>query len=267
MHGPHGCHFKLLDLLGGATIQMRNADSWEGWYWGTKHFWGGEPFGLMPNPTNLYPGHLPEHAISCCSGAATPSPPPEASTVVTTSAGSASSGGEIGIKQIYVCPDLNYGAAVFADKWIPILPNTDAALQLAIAYQWITEDTYDKDYVATHTVGFEAFRDYVLGKEDGVPKTPEWAAEKTAVPSRIIKALARAWATKRTTVRARFRRALHPRTLTPTSRPGWRRRCWPCRVWASRGSTPSASSTGRCSAPRTIRPSRRLPGASSTTPP
>ena len=84
---------------------------------------------------------------------------------------------EIGIKQVYICPDLNYGAAVHADKWIPILPNTDAALQLAIAYVWIKEGTYDKAYVATHTVGFEKFSDYVLGKEDGIPKTPEWASQ------------------------------------------------------------------------------------------
>ena len=64
------------------------------------------------------------------------------------------SGREVGIKQVYICPDLNYGAAVHADKWIPILPNTDAALQLAIIYIWITEGTYDKEYVKTHTVGF-----------------------------------------------------------------------------------------------------------------
>ncbi len=38
-------------------------------------------------------------------------------------------------------------AAVHADKWIPILPNTDAALQLAIAYHWITKGTYDKEYI------------------------------------------------------------------------------------------------------------------------
>ena len=28
---------------------------------------------------------------------------------------------DLGIKQVYVCPDLNYGAAVHADKWIPIM--------------------------------------------------------------------------------------------------------------------------------------------------
>ena len=107
---------------------------------------------------------------------------------------------ELGIKSIFICPDLNYSAAIHADKWIPILPNTDAALQFAIAYVWITEGTYDKEYVATHTVGFDKVRDYVLGKEDGIPKTPKWAEQLCGVPSRIIKALAREWASKATSI-------------------------------------------------------------------
>jgi len=40
----------------------------------------------------------------------------------------------------------------------------------------------------------------VLGKEDGVAKTPNWASEKTGVPVRIIKALAREWASKKTSI-------------------------------------------------------------------
>ena len=199
VHGPHGCHFKLLDLLGGATVQIRNADSWEGWYWGTKHFWGGEPFGLMPNPTNLYLDVSRNSDLLLFQGC------DPATTTKGFNSGDYVSRvcfwwKDIGIKQVYICPDLNYGAAVFADKWIPILPNTDAALHLAIAYLWITGDTYDKNYVATHTVGFDAFKAYVLGEEDGIPKTPEWASEKTSVPTRIIKALARKWAAERTTV-------------------------------------------------------------------
>ncbi len=73
-------------------------------------------------------------------------------------------------------------------------------MQLAIAYIWITEGTYDKEYVATHTVGFNRFSDYILGKEDGIPKTPKWAAEKCGIPSRIIKALAKEWASKTTSI-------------------------------------------------------------------
>ncbi len=94
------------------------------------------------------------------------------------------------------CPDLNYGAAVHADKWIPILPNTDAALQLAIIYTWIKEESYDKGYVSTHAVGFDKVMAYVMGEEDGVAKTPAWAAQKCGVPEWTIKALARDWAKK-----------------------------------------------------------------------
>ena len=199
VHGPHGCHFKLLELLGGATIQVRNADSWEGWYWGTKHFWGGEPFGLMPDPTNLYMDASRHSELLLYEGC----------DPCTTTRGFNSGDHislfcqwwrELGIKQIYICPDLNYGAAVFADKWIPILPNTDVALHLAVAYTWIVEDTWDKEYVDSHSIGFEQFRDYVMGEEDGVPKTPKWAEAKCGIPSRTIKALAREWYKKRTSV-------------------------------------------------------------------
>jgi trimethylamine-N-oxide reductase (cytochrome c) len=42
--------------------------------------------------------------------------------------------------------------------WLPVIPGGDAALAVAIAHVWITEDTYDKDYVAKRTVGFEEFK-------------------------------------------------------------------------------------------------------------
>jgi anaerobic selenocysteine-containing dehydrogenase len=192
VHAAHGCNRRLLSLMGEATIQTRNPDSWEGWYWGAKHVWGNEPVGKAAYQSNIMPD-IAEHTQTLLFQGCDPE---------TTTWGW---GGqtvsqlcywftELGIKQIYICPDVNYGTAVHADKWIPILPNTDAALNLAIAYVWITEGTYDKEYVETHVVGFDKWADYVLGKEDGEPKTPKWAEGKTGVPSRIIKALARRWA-------------------------------------------------------------------------
>jgi len=102
---------------------------------------------------------------------------------------------------VYICPDLNYAAAVHADKWIPVLPNTDAALQLAIIHVWLTEDTWNKEYVATHAVGMDKIADYVLGNdEEGVAKTPAWASKKCGVPEWTIKALARAFARNITSI-------------------------------------------------------------------
>ncbi|MEM3395664.1 MAG: molybdopterin-dependent oxidoreductase, partial [Nitrososphaerota archaeon] len=107
---------------------------------------------------------------------------------------------DAGKKIVAIAPDLNYAGVIHADKWIPVLPNTDVALHLAIAYVWITEGTYDKKYVETHTYGFDKFKAYVLGEEDGVPKTPKWAEQICGVPARTIKALARTWAKKKTSI-------------------------------------------------------------------
>ena len=167
----------------------------------------------MSRSANLYARHRREHASCCSSGAATRRPRPWAIRRADGQPSLLLAHRDRASSRVYVCPDLNYGAAVHADKWIPILPNTDAALQLAIAYVWITEGTYDKEYVATHTYGFDKFEDYVLGKEDGVPKTPAWASEKCGVPGWTIKALASDWANKDHQPHPRQRRPRHPRPL------------------------------------------------------
>ena len=71
---------------------------------------------------------------------------------------------ELGKKQIFIDPFCNYTATILGDKWIAPRPGTDAAMAEAIAYVWLTEDTYDKEYVATHTIGFEEFKKHILGE-------------------------------------------------------------------------------------------------------
>jgi len=197
----HGYGHYLFPIIGGGvTVAARNPDSWEGWYYGVRHVWGFVgPWGLPP--VEYLMEDVMENTELMVSNA----------DFETTPCGFAGHGAtifmfwfrEAGKRMIWITPELNYTAAahlywVNGGKWIPILPNTDAALYLAIAYVWITEGTYDKDYIATHTYGFEDFKKYVLGEEDGVPKTPKWAEPITGVPARIIKALARLWASKRT---------------------------------------------------------------------
>jgi trimethylamine-N-oxide reductase (cytochrome c) len=107
---------------------------------------------------------------------------------------------EAGIRQIVLDPYFNDTAALYGDDWIPVLPETDEALMCAIAHVWITEDLCDREFLTTHTIGFEEFRDYILGTSDGTAKTPQWAASICGVSQQTIRQLAREWASRPTYV-------------------------------------------------------------------
>lgn len=86
---------------------------------------------------------------------------------------------ELGVKMVFIDPFYNHSANMWGIKWFSPKVGTDHAISFAIAYTWLTEGTYDKEYVKTHAYGFEEWADYVLGKgEDGIPKTCEWAEKR-----------------------------------------------------------------------------------------
>ncbi|MFC2003742.1 molybdopterin-dependent oxidoreductase [Chloroflexota bacterium] len=102
---------------------------------------------------------------------------------------------EAGSRVVSVDPRLTETAAIVADQWIPIRPSTDAAMLIAMAYVIIKENLQDQAYLDKYTVGFEHFKHYVIGDEDGIPKTPSWAEDITGVPASTIENLAREYAT------------------------------------------------------------------------
>ena len=101
---------------------------------------------------------------------------------------------ENGAKVIAIDPRYHDTAATVADEWIPILPGTDTAVMVAVANVMIKENLYDQIFMDKYTVGFERFKEYVLGQEDGVDKTPSWAAEISGVDAATIERLAREYA-------------------------------------------------------------------------
>ncbi len=186
---------RFFNVLGFTSV-FDNPDSWEGFHWGAVHTYGfywnlgaPEQYDLLEDALKntelmIYWSNDPDSTRGTYCG--------QESAIWRLWLR------ELGKKQIFIDPYCNYTAAIMADKWIAPRVGTDAAMALAIAYVWIIEDTYDHNYIATRTVGFDQFRKYVVGEDDGVPKTPKWAEEITGVSARTITALAKEWASKRT---------------------------------------------------------------------
>jgi trimethylamine-N-oxide reductase (cytochrome c) len=214
VHGPgamtilHGSHHQWGNVgyylsamlrfgnLVGFTRMAANPDSWEGWYWGAMHHWGhSQRVGIAGNYGTI---------ADCLQ---------EAELMIFWSSDPESTNGaykafegtqrrlwakSLGIEFVHIDPFRNPTAQLLGGRWIPIRPTTDPALAHAIMHVWVTEDLYDKDYIERCTTGFDEWREYLLGRDDGVAKTPEWQERETGVPAHIVRALARRWAAKKT---------------------------------------------------------------------
>jgi molybdopterin guanine dinucleotide-containing S/N-oxide reductase-like protein len=187
--------FRFLHSIGWTPV-VSNPDSWEGWFWGAVHHWGqsgrlggGETYGTVQD--------LLENAEMVVFWS---SDPEATSGIYGAQEGTVRRAWlkELGLPFVHIDPYFNHTAGWLGGTWLAPRPGTDSALVLAIAHVWMSEGLYDKEYVAERTVGFDRWKAYVLGEDDGVGKTPEWQQEKTGVPARQVRALARQWGTKRT---------------------------------------------------------------------
>lgn len=85
-------------------------------------------------------------------------------------------------------------------EWHAPVPGTDVAIMLALAHVLATEGLADRDFLDTYCMGYERFERYLLGTDDGVPKSPAWASAISGLAAEDLAALARRMAAGRTLV-------------------------------------------------------------------
>ncbi|HMV53520.1 MAG TPA: molybdopterin-dependent oxidoreductase [Rhodocyclaceae bacterium] len=112
-----------------------------------------------------------------------------------------------GCKFVLVDPQYTDSAAAYDAWWIPIKPNTDAAMLAAMAHYIFDNNLHDQAFIDKFCQGMDAgtmpdwakdkesFKDYIFGKYDGTPKTPEWAEKICGVKAEDIRKLAHMYAT------------------------------------------------------------------------
>jgi len=112
-----------------------------------------------------------------------------------------------GCKFVIIDPQHTDSASSYDAWWIPIKPNTDAAMMAGMAYHIFDKNLHDQEFINKFVQGMDAgtmpdwaqgqesFREYLAGKSDGIPKTPEWAADICGVSADDIRKLAEMYAT------------------------------------------------------------------------
>ncbi len=105
-----------------------------------------------------------------------------------------------GVEVISVTPLRSDTPDYLNAEWWALRPNTDVAVMLGLAHTLVTENLHDRAFLASHTVGFERFRAYLLGDSDGQPKSAAWAAAITEIDADRVTSLARRMAAKRTMI-------------------------------------------------------------------
>lgn len=103
---------------------------------------------------------------------------------------------------VVVDPQYTDSAAAYDAWWIPIRPNTDAAMLAGMAHHIFANHLQDQPFIDRFVQGMDAgtmpgwatgqesFKDYILGMSDRTPKTPEWAERICGVAAADIRKLA-----------------------------------------------------------------------------
>jgi len=107
-----------------------------------------------------------------------------------------------GVEVVNVSPIRDDGPQAAKATWLPVRPNTDTAMLLALTHTLVAEGLHDEAFLSRYCTGFERVRPYLMGERDGQPKDADWAAAITGVAAETTRALARRMAAGRTMISA-----------------------------------------------------------------
>ena len=103
-----------------------------------------------------------------------------------------------GIEFVNISPMRTDQADELKAEWLPAIPGTDTAIMIGLAHTLVAEGLHDAAFLDRYTVGFEKFRRYLMGEDDGQPKDAAWAARISGIDAETIRKLARRMAATRT---------------------------------------------------------------------
>ncbi|MEW5814117.1 MAG: molybdopterin-dependent oxidoreductase [Spirochaetota bacterium] len=96
-----------------------------------------------------------------------------------------------GVPIIVIDPRKTSTVKRLGTQWIPVFPGTDTAFMAAVLYILITEGLAKQEFIHRYSTGFNTLESYILGREDGTPKTPGWAEKICGTDSETIAEFAR----------------------------------------------------------------------------
>jgi len=109
---------------------------------------------------------------------------------------------DAGVKFVSITPIRDDSPEYLGAEWLAPRPNSDTALMLGLAHTLVAEGLHDQAFLASHCVGFDRFRPYLMGESDGTPKNAAWAAGICGIDAGVIADLARRMAKSRTMLAA-----------------------------------------------------------------
>ncbi len=107
---------------------------------------------------------------------------------------------EAGVRFVNFSPLRSDALDDLGAEWLAPRPGTDTAIMMGIAHTLLEAGCCDREFLSRYTVGFEKLEAYLLGREDDVVKSADWASEISEIPAERIRELAREMWTSRTLI-------------------------------------------------------------------